>query len=90
MSRELKLDAEDYKQMLKVQREMADLLRKINDRGAPPQAFLVAVALMRLAANLLNFYPPDKQQALRLIAEKLMEHGMVNDAKELHRLVTLH
>lgn len=91
--KDLKLDEDDYRQMIAVQKELADVLRKINDRGNVPQAFLVSVALMRLAANLLNMYPEAKRPALRLIAEKLMEYGTITDPSELHRVmprVTLH
>lgn len=90
--KELKLDVEDYRDLIAVQRKIADLLNAINRAGDPPQGFLVAIALMRLAANLLNMYPPEKRDLLIKLGELVMEHSTL-DPKELHKLmprVTLH
>lgn len=89
MSRTFVFNREAFGKMLAAQKKLAETLRRIDAEG-DTEAFLAALACMRLAKNLLDFYPEAGRARLAKLAEDLMNYTGEEPEAQLKRIVTLH
>jgi hypothetical protein len=68
----LTFDDESSRKMLAVQRELAGVLRRVNDQKL--EAALAAFALVRLARELLDKYPEKVRSPLVDVVVGFLEH----------------
>lgn len=71
----MKIKPEDAKKMLALQQELAVVLRRANDQKL--EAAIAVFALVRLARELLDKYPPAVRRTLAVVCSLFLERKAV-------------
>lgn len=83
----MKLKPEDSARMLTLQKDLAVVLRRANDQKL--EAAVAAFALIRLARELLDKYPPKTRLALAEVCSMFLERRKVTLEDEGSKLLIM-